>query len=340
MPHEQRKQVSFWWVNQNQTARFEVGGGYMWSPKRNRNGARNVFYENMKECAPGDIVFSFVDTKISTIGTVTSFFEESPRPSEFGAAGNQWDADGWRVNVNFSSVNPVIRPSEHMESIRPTLPGKYSPIQPDGRGNQVYLARVPAEMADVLIGLIGDEARAILSEASTGRFTAAESAPLREKQEELAQVEIESSKAIDETEKLSLIKSRRGQGLFRQSVASVEPCCRITRVSNPTYLVASHIKPWSRCTNEERLDGENGLMLAPSIDHLFDGGFISFDDDGSLLISPVADTDAMRQMGLPLDGEINVGVFTDKQRHYLEYHRNEVFKKAGYGKTPNPNGRR
>jgi len=40
--------MNFWWVNQNQTAKQEISGGYMWSPKRNKNGARNAFYENMR----------------------------------------------------------------------------------------------------------------------------------------------------------------------------------------------------------------------------------------------------------------------------------------------------
>jgi len=60
--------MRYWWVNQNQTYRQELGGGYLWSPKRNANGARNPFYESMREVAPGDIVFSFVDTRIAAAG--------------------------------------------------------------------------------------------------------------------------------------------------------------------------------------------------------------------------------------------------------------------------------
>jgi len=51
-----------WWVNQNQTYRQEIDGGYMWSPKVNRNGNLNPFYEFMREVAPGDLIFSFADT--------------------------------------------------------------------------------------------------------------------------------------------------------------------------------------------------------------------------------------------------------------------------------------
>src|SRR3954470_6781770 len=56
--------MRYWWVNQNQTYRAEVRGSFMWSPKQNANGARNQFYENMREVSPGDIVFSFCDTRI------------------------------------------------------------------------------------------------------------------------------------------------------------------------------------------------------------------------------------------------------------------------------------
>lgn len=68
----------FWWVNQNQSYDEEVGGGFMWSPKENSNGARNHFYDNMTEVLPGDVVFSFCDAKIKAIGRVTSIAQTQP----------------------------------------------------------------------------------------------------------------------------------------------------------------------------------------------------------------------------------------------------------------------
>mgnify|MGYP001549727670 CR=1 FL=1 len=70
--------MRYWWVNQNQTFRHEVPGGYLWSPKRNRNGGRNPFYDFMREVAPGDVVFSFADTLIKAIGIVGSHAYEPP----------------------------------------------------------------------------------------------------------------------------------------------------------------------------------------------------------------------------------------------------------------------
>ena len=68
--------MRYWWVNQNQTYRQELSGGYLWSPKRNANHSRNPFYESMREIAPGDLVFSFVDTRVVAIGIAESYCYE------------------------------------------------------------------------------------------------------------------------------------------------------------------------------------------------------------------------------------------------------------------------
>ena len=102
-----------------------------------------------------------------------------------------------------------------------------------------------------------------------------------------------TDKTLPETDRLPIIRARRGQGLFKDRVSQIESRCRITGVQNPVHLVASHCKPWRILTNEERLNGENGLLLTPSIDHLFDRGFIGFEDSGRLIISPVAHRPAL-----------------------------------------------
>src|ERR1035437_5945121 len=91
--------MRYWWVNQNQTFRQETAGGYLWSPKRNANGARNPFYETMREVSPGDMVFSFVDTVIAAIGVAQSYCWESPKPAEFGTTGQYWEKVGWKGAV-------------------------------------------------------------------------------------------------------------------------------------------------------------------------------------------------------------------------------------------------
>ena len=101
--------MRYWWVNQNQTYRAEVRGSFMWSPKQNANGARNQFYENMRQVLPGDIVFSFCDTHIKAIGVVTGGAQTGPKP-DFGAAGANWSREGWFVPVDYCVLDNQIRP--------------------------------------------------------------------------------------------------------------------------------------------------------------------------------------------------------------------------------------
>ena len=104
--------MRYWWVNQNQTFRQEIEGGYLWSPKRNKNGHRNPFYEFMREVAPGDIVFSFCDTRIAALGIVSGYCRESPKPEEFGNAGTNWSQIGWRVAAKVNSATTFGPSSE------------------------------------------------------------------------------------------------------------------------------------------------------------------------------------------------------------------------------------
>jgi hypothetical protein len=318
--------MRYWWVNQNQTYRHEIGGGYLWSPKRNANGARNPYYESMREVAPGDLVFSFKDTRILAIGIAESYSWESPKPVEFGEAGQNWENIGWKVRVRFAELANKIRPKDHIDLLRPLLPSRYSPLQENGNGIQsVYLTTVPVDLAEVLIGLIGSEATSIVA-------TAYQVMPILPDDLDAWELRIEekvvNDVSIPDTERLDIVRARRGQGLFRARVSKIEVRCRITGVENPTHLIASHCKPWRDATNEERLDGENGLLLTPSIDHLFDRGFIGFEDSGRLIISPVAHRPSLVRMGIDTDHTVNVGAFSSGQKTFLDFHRNAVLLKA------------
>lgn len=327
--------MRYWWVNQNQTFRQEIEGGYLWSPKRSKNGRRNPFYEFMREVAPGDIVFSFYDTRISALGIVSGYCRESPKPEEFGNAGTNWSQIGWRVGVHWQRLSSSICPRDHIARLRPYLAERYAPLRSDGNGLQaVYLTEINQGFASTLFGLIGSEAYQV---ADTGRQVSEverdSPAPERdiEEWERRLEVEIAASAEIPETERTALVQARRGQGLFRENVRSIERACRVTRVERLEHLIASHIQPWRDSSNEQRLDGENGLLLTPTIDHLFDKGFISFENSGQLIVSPVADPVSLKRMGLNPQANLNVGAFSQGQQQYLEFHRENVLRMAGGG---------
>jgi hypothetical protein len=323
--------MRYWWVNQNQTFRQEFQGGYLWSPKRKSNGSRNPFYDFMREVAPGDVIFSFAETKILAIGLVASNAYEAPKPAEFGKTGAYWHMIGWRVDVRFVRLKLPIRPVEHMQVLAPLLPDHYAPLTPAGAGLQsIYLTVLPEPFAFALIDLLGAEAHAIV------KHYVAQSDPQSQpavglvewEEHELQKVQVDTT--VPETERAAIVLARRGQGLFKDRVQKFERACRITGVDRIEHLRASHCKPWRDADNAERLDGENGLLLTPDVDHLFDRGFIGFDDGGDVLISPVAHLDSLARMGLGPKQFGNVGRFTEGQKAYLAFHRESVLLRSKF----------
>jgi len=324
--------MRYWWVNHKQTFRHEFSGNYIWSPKTKRGGALNPFYETMREVAPGDIVFSYAGGVIQGFGIAQTHCYTSPRPNEFGHIGKVWDEVGWRVDIKFNRIMPTLRPAEHMDVLTPVLPTRYSPLSKIGHGYQaVYLASVPRKMAVTLAQLMSPTVLRLVTATQ-----AAEEANIVDTEllginewEEAETDRILRNKTLAETTRKALIKARIGQGLFRRNVASIEHRCRVTGVVYPAHLFASHIKPWRESTNEERLNGENGLLLTPSIDHLFDRGFISFEDNGELIVSDVAHKESIRRMGVDTERVIRVGRFSEGQKFFLTHHRRSVFLQAG-----------
>lgn len=133
--------------------------------------------------------------------------------------------------------------------------------------------------------------------------------------------EIVSHPNLTTTEKTALIKSRIGQGSFRDKVLRHWSSCAVTGFRDTSLLVASHIKPWKKSTNAERLDQWNGLLLSPNLDKAFDKGFITFDEDGTIRLSPLL-TEAVK---LGISPTMRFAIRPEHQK-YMAHHRVEEFK--------------
>ena len=314
----------YWWVNHKQTPRQELEGEYLWSPKKNRNGAKNVSYDNMIHVMPGDVVFSFADGAILAVGVAIGRAREAPKPPEFGTAGDQWgSASGWQVPVRFKELADPLRPKDHVSRLAPVLPARHSPIRASGEVNQgVYLAAVPEPMVDRLTELFAGQVEQIVE--SITRTTGGSLV------DDAAEERILGRTDIGPTAKKTLLDARRGQGVFRANVEQIEPKCRVTGLLDRRHLRARHIKPWCICDDREMLDGFNGLLLSPHVDHLFDRGYVSFSDFGDLLVSKELNQAVLMSWGIALPR--NVGAFSPEQCRYLAYHRVHVFEQSNGGR--------
>lgn len=126
------------------------------------------------------------------------------------------------------------------------------------------------------------------------------------------------------TERQAIVKSRIGQGQFRENLLSKYKKCVITGIDIPQVLVASHIKPWAACDNRERLDVNNGLILSATYDRLFDSGLISFKRNGKLYVSGAINDDNRRLLGLSADYQYPIG-YSENMASYLQYHNDVIY---------------
>ncbi|MBU1309252.1 MAG: HNH endonuclease [Gammaproteobacteria bacterium] len=140
---------------------------------------------------------------------------------------------------------------------------------------------------------------------------------------ELGQVDVTTdvddilqSDDLTTTEKSMLVSARVGQGQFRQRLFEQWDGCAVTGYMMPAMLVASHIKPWRSSSNSERLDPNNGLLLLANLDKAFDRGFISFEDNGQIIIS----TQLERPQVLGISQQMRLAV-REPNIKYLQYHR-------------------
>ncbi len=325
----------YWWVNHKQTFNQEIEHQYLWSPKTSSNGARNRFYDNMRAANPGDLILSYANQLIRYVGRVADFAFTAPKPSEFGATGAYWNNEGWLLPVFWTRLDPPIRPRDLLSLIGPLLPEKYSPLQSQtGKGNQgVYLAAIARELYEV----VRAHTRVDDVRLETGGANRLAFGTVRDELDDRVEDALRADLTLDDTIRNATIQARRGQGTFRSNVQKMENACRLTGITNPALLIASHIKPWRSCeTPNERLDGANGLLLTPDADLLFDRGFISFEDSGEVRVSPRFDQGDLRRLGLGEHAWKRLGFseasmpwlaqgFSDGQRAYLNYHRGQVY---------------
>ena len=130
----------------------------------------------------------------------------------------------------------------------------------------------------------------------------------------------------NQTERQGLVITRVGQGYYRkQLLERWENQCAVTNCSIKNILIASHIVPWRKSNDVERLDVGNGILLSPDLDALFDKHLITFKDDGKILISNNIEEDHLTNLGISKDLKLHT-IYPD-MISYLERHREEFNEK-------------
>ena len=299
--------MAFFWVSQNKTHRHEWAGEYMWAPLRNKGGKPDPHWEIMDEVAPGDLIFSYVGARLSKLAVARSKAEPSPRPPERGFG--EWKMEGRRIEVAYSDMAVPIPNDELQQVAAGALMGSgiSRPLDRTGDGKQKYFFRIEPRIGRELL-----------------RISDMESQIVRDVSEAVS--EGDSDGGESETTRKALRESRVGQGRFRRDVLGRwSSKCAVTGSEMTSVIRASHIKPWSDSNNVERLDPENGLPLAATIDALFDKGYITFRRSGEILLSE--EFRPSEQGRLQVDDSCRLTKSpSGKMKDYLDYHLEHIFK--------------
>ncbi|MEY6553284.1 HNH endonuclease [Bacillus cereus] len=141
-------------------------------------------------------------------------------------------------------------------------------------------------------------------------------------------IEIEALGKILQDEEINTdivlqVIQRRGQNKFKRKLLLNSQECAICGIDEPSLLIASHIKPWKDSSNIERMDLNNGILLCPNHDKLFDKGYITFSDQGKLLISSFLSEEIVVKTSIGINIDIKV---SHESKKYLGWHRQNCFK--------------
>lgn len=138
---------------------------------------------------------------------------------------------------------------------------------------------------------------------------------------------IENFDSLRETEKSNIVKARIGQGLFKtRLLKKYDSRCIVTGVTTRKLLIASHVRPWAVSSNEDRLSEENGLLLSPTFDKLFDCGLITFSNAGNMFVSSQLDETDKAKLHISTDVIYDLKL-SSKLKEHLDYHRDKIFVK-------------
>lgn len=307
--------MAFWIVYQGNSWKRARAGRYLWAPKIGKGGRPpQVYWSNMKEVRPGDIIYSGVDSAVRALSQASSLAYPAERPDPRDA--EFWYGEGWRLDVTYTDLPRPLPYAAWVPAILAELPSRHSPFTRTGRPNQGYLFALPDSVGEYLMELASDGGSDMAALAHS-------SAP---------------PPAGGETERQVLARARIGQGRFREDLMiRWKAQCAVSGVTRPELLRASHIKPWSSSNNLERLDPANGLLLSAAYDAAFDALLISFSDNGDIILADDFPAPMAEAAGIRIDAKL--ATVDDATRNYLVSHRKLVLARIARQPLNSPNPR-
>jgi len=298
--------MSFFWVNLGTSYKEVAKYQFLWAPaytlKEDGSKAVDAGWKHVPDVNKGDVIFCHEDGRVIYIAVAKTDAFRSERPDN--RAYDQWKKDGYKIEVYLEVLDVPISTTDFKETLIRLYNHRCSPklFDVNKRATQNYMVSIPEGAGAFLLNEVGEVSLTI--------------------QEKIASAQ--SSKGKKKiTEREAIVKSRVGQGKFREEVLGLwGQACPLTGVDLPELIIASHILPWQLSNDDERLDKFNGFPLSPSIDKLFDKGYISFSNEGYMLINRQIPQEVIKALGI--DSTVRLDGLHEENLPYLKKNR-EIF---------------
>lgn len=294
--------TKFFWVNQGATYEDELSAGCLWAPERDSNGKALVHWDSMDDIEPGDVIFTYARSHLRGIAVARSAASPMARPYLSGAPYTPGQG-GRVVFCTYTTAKPAV-PFTSILGVPALIgelqSGRNAPINTAKRVSQKYLCPISTMAAQQLGLLLGP------SGVNVPVGGAPPKAPL------------------SPTTAKALIDARVGQGKFRTDLLlAFGSACALTGLRHPTLLRASHIKAWARSSDSERLDPNNGLLLAAGVDAAFDAGYIGFDSNGQILVRHGLTAADLSALGVASGAHLPGQFLNPTRVAFLDIHRKQ-----------------
>lgn len=296
-------------VMQGRTYHEEKEWGIIWTPQKDRIGQEQHSWERVREVRAGDRILHYVKGEFVAISVAVTdcIVAEDPSKSSSGP--------GYLVRLDYHELDVPLRVREYFKEIEPYLPIKYSPFQHDGNGNQGYLYPCNEEL---LIYLIERIAELNIYEEDDEQLEFAIGIVKRTEHNTFIPM-------LTETESEAKTKVRLGKQKFGNELLDQwDGACAICGIGLPALLKACHSKPWKDSTEAERLDRYNGILLCHNHATLYEEGYIAFDGQGKIHISPQIPGEEFGKYAIHAKVKVSRA---EENKYYFKWQKRQLFRK-------------
>ena len=302
--------MNFYIVMQGRTFEEEKAHEVICSSIYNKKGETPHSWARMKEVKRGDFIFHYVKGEIIAVSTAQGHYLEQPIPYKTQEV-------GYVIPTHYLPLNHPLSIKQHIASVQPLLPIKYAAFQPNGDGNQGYLYPCNEMLALHFLEMIIDT-NLYLDDMEQLEL-AIGAVITKERENELAVT-------LNDTIAKTNAKFRKFEKQYEKAMLEKwQHQCALCETNVPALLEATYSKPWKDCTDEEKLNPMNGLLLCKNHAALYKNGLIAFNGSGKIHIADELEAASYNVLQIRQNSFVHR---EEANKPFYKWHKKHLLKKS------------